>query len=65
MKSFRKVFSELDKIVRETVIRFFNVTDFYPGFYRAYPFVDRREIWYFLGYCACNLGILKVFKVKI
>ena len=44
MKSFWKVFSKLDKIVRETVIRkldkivrqtiirLVNVTDFYPGF---------------------------------
>ena len=32
MKSFRKVFSKLDKIVRQAVIRLFKLTDFLPGF---------------------------------
>ena len=43
MKSFRKVFSKVDKIVHQTVIRLFKLTDFYPGLYRACLFVDGRE----------------------
>ena len=48
MKSFPKVFSKLDKIVCQTVIRLFKLTDFFPGFYRVGVFADG---WYIcLGY---------------
>ena len=50
MKSFRNVFSKLDKIVRQTVIRLFKLTNFYLGLYRACLFAEGQETRYFLGY---------------
>ena len=48
MKSFLKVFRKLDKIVPQTVIRSFKLTDFFPGFYEVCVFAD---CWYIcLGY---------------
>ena len=48
MKSFLKVFIKLDKIVRQTVIRLFKLTDFFLSFYRVRVFEDG---WYIcLGY---------------
>ena len=44
MKSLLKVFSKLDKIVRQTVIRLFKLTDFFPGFYFR---VLRQQFGYF------------------
>ena len=35
MKSFQNVFNKLDKIVRQSMITLFKLTDFYLGFYRA------------------------------
>ena len=35
MKSFQDVFSKPHKIVSQTVIKVFKLTDFYPGLYRA------------------------------
>ena len=64
MKSFRKFFSKLDKIVRQTVIRLFKLTHFYPGLYRACLFVDGQENRYFLGYWASNLGIFRYLKLQ-
>ena len=39
-KSYQKVFSKLEEIVPQTVIRLFKLTDFLPGFYRACLFAD-------------------------
>ena len=36
LKSFLNIFSKLDKIVRQTLIRLFKLTDFFPGFYRVF-----------------------------
>ena len=48
MKSFQQVFSKLDKIVGQTVMTLFKLTDFYLGFYRAFLFANG---WYIcLGY---------------
>ena len=41
MKSFRRVFSKLDKIVRQTVIRLFKLIDFLLGFIQSMSFSRR------------------------
>ena len=61
---FQKVFSKLKKIVPQTVIRLFKLTDFYPDFYRACLFAEGWETRYFLGIASAIWVFFRVFYIR-
>ena len=62
MKSFLNVFSNLDKIVRQTVIRLFKLTDFFPGFYKVCVFARRLCTNMALGSWTRNSVFFRVLR---